>query len=276
MLRASLRPTPGEGRVVLWHGATLTTSDGAEVRLQPRTPLKVLEEKKGDCRVSVSGEISAEGTVDCSRLGSLSLRPAEVRTKVDGPVVLTVNGGVLLAPRQRVGDWVEVAGEALGSNFKGWMKAQDLGSTTERSWIAPGLPRFPWVCEDGGWVYDRPAPKNTFLIWIPDPWCRVKILEEQKGWVQVEYLDSSVRVAGWVEADSVKPDRDPRFHPGARSTRIKVKAPLYGKALSKTPFGSIEAGLRVWASVTLRGRTLVQTQGTSIDMVGWVDSGSLE
>ena len=257
---------------MLWEGTTLEGASGAEVRLKERTAVEVVERKDGDCRVSVSGEISVEGEVACSRLGLLTVRPAEIRLSPDGPVLLTLNGGTLVAPREKRGDWIRVSGEAF-STFEGWVRATDLGASVEKSWLAPGTPRFPWVCPDGGWIFDR--PDGRYLLWIPGPWCRVTILQEKTGWVEIEYLDPTTRIVGWTEADSVVPDREPRFHPGARAAQVTARSPVFAKPSAKKPFAHLEAGVKVWASLTSRGMTLVQTQSEPVEVVGWVQTVAL-
>jgi hypothetical protein len=272
LLRATLPAQRGEKRLVLWEGTTLVGAAGAEVQLKERTPVQVVERKGGDCRVSVAGEIRVEGEVACSRLGLLTVRPTEVRRSPGGTVLLTLNGGILVAPREKRGEWVRVSGEAF-STFEGWTRAADLGVNVEKSWLAPGTPRFPWICPDGGWLFDRPA--GRYLIWIPGPWCRVSLLQEKPGWVEVEYLDSTTRIVGWAEADSVVPDREPRFHPGARPAKLTARTPVFAHQGAKEPFAHLEVGVRVWASLTRSGMTLIQTQSEPVEIVGWVQTPAL-
>jgi hypothetical protein len=273
LLRATLKPQRGEMRVVLWNGADLSGAGGADVALPARTPVQVVESANGTCRVSVSGRVALEGEVDCVHLGNLTRRPTQLRVDPEGPVRLELNGGILVAPRERRGDWVRVAGDALGT-FEGWVLARELGTSVDKAWLAPGLPRYPWICEDGSWMYDKPG--GTFLLWIPGPWCRVTLLEEREGWAKVEYLDTQIRVVGWVERESLAPDREPRFHPGARTMRVKARSQVYGSPRATKAFGQLEAGVRVWASLTSRGRMLVQTQSTPVEVVGWVEASALE
>jgi hypothetical protein len=274
-LRSTLAPQKGELRAVLWHGATVEATGGAQLRLPARTVVKVAEAHNGSCRVSANGEVAFEGTAPCSRLGMVVVRPADVHLRPDGPMLFRLNGGVLVAPRERRGDWIRIAGEVFSSEFTGWIRAADVGGRTERSWLAPGLPRFPWVCEEGGWIHDKPG--GTFLTWIPDPWCRVKLLgEEEKGWSRIEYLDGRVRLVGWIESGALRPDRHPRFHPGARSMRVKTRAPVFGTAAGDKAFGTLEPGTRIWGSIQVGRRTLVQTQGAPVEVVGWVDSAAIE
>jgi hypothetical protein len=272
-LRATLYPAKGEARVVLWDGADLRGPDGAELRLPPRTVVEVREIQNGRCRVDARGSAAqVRGEVDCVRLGYFARRPTPVRIRPDGPVKLTLNGGGLFAPRERRGDWVKVEGEAIGT-FDGWVRAADLGTRVDEEWLAPGLPRHPWICEDGSWLYDN--PKGTFLIWLPSPWCRVSLLEEREGWTRIEYLDPRIKLEGWVQADSLKPDPEPRFHPGARLVSIQSKAEVFSSPGAKGPFAHLDAGIRVWASLTSRGRTMVQTHGSAVEVIGWVESSRL-
>lgn len=273
ILRATLLPERGETRVVLWDGARLKGPGRAEVEVPSGTPVRVVSVSNGDCRVHVPGRVSVEGVVTCHRLGLFAAVPADVHLEPGGPVMLRVNGGVLLAPRERKGDWIRIGGDAL-ETFEGWVKREKLGHAVARSWFAPGLPQHPWVCREGSWLYDRPG--GRFLMWMPGPWCRVTVLEEKENWTKIRYLDGRVRVEGWVEARAVVPDREPRFHPGARSTRVVLRAPIFGTPTSKTSFGVLEAGTAVWASLKSRGRTLVQTQSERIEVVGWVENAALE
>lgn len=273
MLRASLRPEKNEERIVLWQGVTLTGVGDAEIELGPRTPVRVTARDGGDCTVTVPGKAEITGKVACARLGLVAKRPTTVHLQPDGLQRLAVNAGVLLAPKERRGDWVRVTGESI-ENFEGWVRAADVGTTSENAWLAPGLSRFPWACADGTYVFAE--PKGAYLTYIPGPWCRVSVLEEKDGWTRIEYLDQRVRVTGWAEADTLAPDREPRFHPGAVSASLSAKALLYAKPGSKESFGVVEAGSRVWASMSAKGRTLVQTQGTPNDIVGWVESSTVQ
>lgn len=272
-LRSTLKPVVGEARAILWRGAVLNGTGGAQVELAAHTPVVVKELPDGDCKVIAANQATVEGLVACSRLGFVAARPTPVLVKPEGPTRLVVNGGVLLAPKERKGDFVRVAGDGH-ETFEGWVRARDLAAKAESTWLAPGLTRYPWVCEDGGWLYDK--PKGTYLLWIPGPWCRVSLLAEKDGWAQVRYEDQRMRAEGWVERSALEPDREPRFHPGAVARRTKGKATVYAKADSTTGFGHVEPGVRVWASIALRGRLLIQTQGLPNEVVGWVDPKDLE
>ena len=272
-LRSTLAPARGEARTILWRGAVLRGDGGARVELAAHTPVVVKEFSNGDCRVVATQQATVEGLVDCAQLGFMAVRPTSVFVKPDGPVRLVVNGGVLLAPKERRGDFVRVAGDAH-ETFEGWVRPADLAAKVESSWLAPGLTRYPWVCEDGGWLYDK--PKGTFLMWIPGPWCRVSLLSEKDGWVEVSYEDQRIRARGWLERDSLTPDREPRFHPGAVAKRTKGRTVVYGTADHASGFGHIDAGVRLWASIQYKGRVLVQTQGLPNEVVGWVEPKDLE
>jgi hypothetical protein len=57
--------------------------------------------------------------------------------------------------------------------------------------------------------------------------------------------------------------------------RIARRTDLFAKPASTRAFGSLDEGIRVWASTSLRGRTLVQARGARADVVGWVDANAL-
>jgi hypothetical protein len=267
-----LTPAVGEKRVVLWRGATLRGTGGARADLAERAVVQATHVHKGKCRVKVAGAVTVEGAVACDRLGYVASRPAPVHVTPDGPVRLVVNGGELLRPRERRGAWIRVAGEAH-EPFEGWVREAALGTSTLDQWLEPGLTHLPWVCENGGVVHDRPG--GVFLIWIPGPACRVRWIAEKEGWVQIAYADQRVRVNGWVRADELEPDREARFHVGARLMRVARRTDLFAKPASTRAFGSLDEGIRVWASTSLRGRTLVQARGARADVVGWVDANAL-